>query len=230
MRFGNMTKEQMAAIDAAATADMCEYVNPFESDIAADESYTEERTITLRNGHVVIVRYSTDGVIVELEGGLCYDENSDSWFDMDENGNRTTDRLYCDGVLMLNMSAPAVDVANALNLYYESTEYDVYETWLDATESSRPHENAKTMRLKGIDRRLHEQVVIGSRPNYFGRGYLPVTTDVLTYDELCRHCDACRDEDGFCRCSCSCSGPYFWETRPDGIAVYKGACNKFYVR
>ena len=37
MRLGNMTKEQMDELDRKATADMNNYVNPFEADYAADE-------------------------------------------------------------------------------------------------------------------------------------------------------------------------------------------------
>lgn len=87
----------------------------------------------------------------------------------------------------------------------------------------------RTTQLKGIDNRDHEQVVVGGFWSIETHKMEHVTTDVLTIDELYRHCDACRDTDGFCSCNNGCSGPYFWETRPDGISVYKG-CNKFYVR
>ena len=52
---------------------------------------------------------------------------------------------------------------------------------------------------------------------------------VMTWDEVHQYCKSNRESDGFCRCSCCCSGPTYSnlacdyeEELPEGVRVLRG--------
>ncbi len=61
----------------------------------------------------------------------------------------------------------------------------------------------------------------------------------ITYEEMYEVCNRNREEDGFCRVCCACSGPCqsnlardYNEQLPENVTIYRGGGNscKFYVQ